>query len=473
MALPADRIRDLVGRLVERSIVKRADGPRGGRFRILEPLRQFGRERLEESGELNTALSRHRDWIASLAVVAGANDSRQVEAFERIRSERANVWSALEFCRRSPDEAVAGAAIVRDLWVYWLSQGPATDVDRLIGELVELVPAAGRAHGALLWVRSIFQSELGDAKEGTRMAAEGLAIGRIIGDPEIVFWSMQMLAVAAYVDGRPDEVLEIGLESFGLATAMGWPRARLSATLCQVMAYSAKGGDELISVAREGIALSEALGETWQRASLQQFLAVGLLQHGDLREALAAGRESLRLRRDLGDLLGMAMALETLALIDSRMAEHRRATTVLGIAEALWESIPARMIAPLRAAHDGVERDARNELDGAAFEAVFVAGKTLPRADAVDYALDIAPRAPTERAKVVDAPSPTGALSRREREVAALVADGSTNAQVAGSLFISERTVESHLASIFNKLGVDNRMQLARWMIATETAAAS
>ena len=62
-ALPADRIRDLVARLVERSILKRRDGPRGGRFRILEPLRQFGRERLEESGELTVMLRRHRDWI--------------------------------------------------------------------------------------------------------------------------------------------------------------------------------------------------------------------------------------------------------------------------------------------------------------------------------------------------------------------------------------------------------------------------
>jgi DNA-binding NarL/FixJ family response regulator len=65
---------------------------------------------------------------------------------------------------------------------------------------------------------------------------------------------------------------------------------------------------------------------------------------------------------------------------------------------------------------------------------------------------------------------PSDGLSRREREVATLVAGGSTNAQVAGSLFISERTVESHLASIFNKLGVDNRMQLARWVIANEPA---
>jgi predicted ATPase/DNA-binding CsgD family transcriptional regulator len=472
-SLPAEAVRDLVGRLVERSILKRRDGPRGGRFRILEPLRQFGHQRLEESGELESILRRHREWIGALAAIAGAGDSRQVEAFERIRSERANVWSALDFCRRSAGEAEAGAGIVRDLWVYWLSQGPATDVDRLIADLLELVPPGGRARGALLWVGSIFQSELGDVKEATRMAAEGLGIGRAIGDPEIVFWSMQMQAVAAYLDGRSDEVLEIGVESLAVATAMGWPHGQLSAALCQVMGYSVKGGDRLISVARGAVALSETLGETWQRASLHQFLATALLQRADISEALAAARESLRLRRELGDLLGMAMALETLALIESRTAEHRRAATILGIAEALWESIPAPMIEPLRATHDGVELEARNELGSAAFDAVFVAGKVLPRGDGVAYALDIAPAVTTAPAKVARGASTTDPLSRREKEVATLVAGGSTNAQVAGSLFISERTVESHLASIFNKLGVDNRMQLARWIIAAEAAPAT
>jgi DNA-binding CsgD family transcriptional regulator len=55
-------------------------------------------------------------------------------------------------------------------------------------------------------------------------------------------------------------------------------------------------------------------------------------------------------------------------------------------------------------------------------------------------------------------------LSPREMEVARLVADGASNAQVAGQLFIGERTVESHVASIFNKIGVGSRVQVARWV---------
>jgi predicted ATPase/DNA-binding CsgD family transcriptional regulator len=470
--LPAERIPDLVARLVERSILKRRDGPRGGRFRILEPLRQFGRARLEESGELITVLRRHRDWIRSLAVIAGASDSRQVEAIERIRTERANVWSALDFCRSSPSEAEAGTAIACDLWIYWLSQGPGTEVERLIDDLIGLVPSGSQAHGTLLWVGGLLQIQLGDQGRAARMGAEAIAVGRAIGDPIIVFWSMQTLAVAAYVAGRSDEAIAIGVESLALATAMGWGFPRLSGTMCLVMGHSAAGGDQLIAHAREGIAMSEALGETWERGSFYQFLAIGLLRRGDLPEALRAGRRSLEIRRDLNDFVGAALALETLGLIESATAAYDRAARIIGIAEALWESIPAPILEPLRAGHDHVELDARAALGDAAFDAAFRSGKALSRDAAVDYALDaelpIAPAKP----KVARAPSPGDGLSRREREVATLVAGGSTNAQVAGSLFISERTVESHLASIFNKLGVDNRMQLARWVIANEAAPA-
>jgi len=93
----------------------------------------------------------------------------------------------------------------------------------------------------------------------------------------------------------------------------------------------------------------------------------------------------------------------------------------------------------------------------------------MTRDEVVDYALEVEPPGGRE---VVGRPQPAdGPLSRREMQVASLIAEGTTNAQVASRLFISERTVESHLASIFNKLGVDSRLQVARWFATTHEAA--
>ena len=93
----------------------------------------------------------------------------------------------------------------------------------------------------------------------------------------------------------------------------------------------------------------------------------------------------------------------------------------------------------------------------------------MTRDEVVDYALEVRP--PTTGAVARQPASSDGPLSRREMEVAELVADGATNAQVAARLFISERTVESHVASIFNKLGVDTRLQVARWFASTQETA--
>jgi len=121
---------------------------------------------------------------------------------------------------------------------------------------------------------------------------------------------------------------------------------------------------------------------------------------------------------------------------------------------------------PFREPNRQAAEAARLAIGERAFEVAYALGLAMTRDEVVDYAreVEVVQPAPTvtERSRL------TGPLSPREMEVASLVADGATNAQVAGSLFISERTVESHLASIFNKLGVDSRLQVARWIAASQ-----
>ena len=122
---------------------------------------------------------------------------------------------------------------------------------------------------------------------------------------------------------------------------------------------------------------------------------------------------------------------------------------------------------PFRDAHQRAMDDARRALGEEGYLSAYAAGRDMTRDEVVAYAVDARrPAAPVVAPAVSEGP-----LSRREMEVAELVADGATNAQVAARLFISERTVESHLASIFNKLGVDTRLQVARWFASTQETA--
>jgi DNA-binding NarL/FixJ family response regulator len=97
------------------------------------------------------------------------------------------------------------------------------------------------------------------------------------------------------------------------------------------------------------------------------------------------------------------------------------------------------------------------------FDAEFSAGKSLSRDSAVRLALGEADDAPAAAADGEEA----GLLAKREVDVARLVADGLSNKQIGARLFISERTVDSHVRSILNKLGFNTRAQIAGWMAST------
>ncbi len=111
-----------------------------------------------------------------------------------------------------------------------------------------------------------------------------------------------------------------------------------------------------------GSDLSEELGETWERAYLHHFLAVALLHKGEPAEAEVHARRSLELKRALGDLIGMAWAVEALALIAMSRGASERSATLLGAGEAIWRSVPTTILEPFRADHDRTEADARAAL---------------------------------------------------------------------------------------------------------------
>jgi len=140
---------------------------------------------------------------------------------------------------------------------------------------------------------------------------------------------------------------------------------------------------------------------------------------------------------------------------------------LLGGSDAIFRSLPSSLMEPFQAAQRQAVDRARDALGEAAYVVAYGAGLDMTPDEIVEYAVDTRPPV----ARPVAPPVAEGPLSRRELEVAGLVADGATNAQVAARLFISERTVESHMASIFNKLGVDTRLQVARWFASMQVAA--
>jgi DNA-binding CsgD family transcriptional regulator len=177
-------------------------------------------------------------------------------------------------------------------------------------------------------------------------------------------------------------------------------------------------------------------------------------------------KEALVLSRELGDWASGAYCLEGFAGLAGAKAQGGRAARLWGAAEALRKTIGAPLSSEGRLYFERNMVAARAQLGEAAWEAAFAQGMAMKLEEAVEYALSedepsmIASRTP-EQTSATAHPS---ALTRREREVAKLVARGLTNRQIAEELVLSERTVENHVRNILKKLKLSSRSEVAAWV---------
>jgi non-specific serine/threonine protein kinase len=186
-------------------------------------------------------------------------------------------------------------------------------------------------------------------------------------------------------------------------------------------------------------------------------------RRGDHRQAETLYRESLALLVELGDRRRTAACLEGLAAAASARGEASRAVRLFGAADDLRERAGVTLPPPHRVAHQPHLESARARLDSDTFQTAWAAGRAMPLDEAVAYALETS--APTPVAAGSTPVSGPLVLSAREREVAALIARGLSNRQIAEELVIAEGTAANHVKHILARLGLDSRVQIAAWAI--------
>jgi non-specific serine/threonine protein kinase len=164
--------------------------------------------------------------------------------------------------------------------------------------------------------------------------------------------------------------------------------------------------------------------------------------------------------RRADDPIGVALCLDALAWIATSRDEMARSLTLLSAADRAWAIIPAPLPPGLRTHHEEALGVARRALPAAEYRAALAKGSTMDRYEAIAFALGESPR-PGSAAR-----RSRPRLTHREQEVAALVAQGMSNSQIAATLVISVRTVETHVQHIMDKLGCSTRVQIAAWSAA-------
>ena len=322
---------DLIASLVDKSLLRpltQPDGNLGPRFEMLETIREYGLERLAESGEADLVRAAHAQHFLDLAEAAKPEltGPEQERWLARLVEEHDNLRAALAWVRdRREDELwlrLAGA-----LWRFWdlqfhLHEGRSWLAGALAAD--QGAPAAVRARalngaGNLTWLQ-------GDLVLGAAYQEEALVLFRAAGDHLGTSWALNDLAnimdeLADHARaGAPYE------ESLALARKIGadWVVARALHNL----GLLAQNGDDVDRAARlfnEALAIYERLGDEVARARSLDAAAQVARRRGDFDRALALGEQSLALRRHFGDRNGVAVSLGNLGWTMLERGEGERA----------------------------------------------------------------------------------------------------------------------------------------------------
>ncbi|MFG3230626.1 ATP-binding protein [Streptomyces antibioticus] len=463
---------EAVAGLVDKSVLCReaATGEGGVRYRLLDSLRHYGLERLRERpGEERAARTRHRDHLQR-RVAAYERDwfgPDQPAVVARLRADRDSIRAALDFSLTTPGEERAGLRLAGTLWFHWHACGAPREgrywLDRALDAHPDPTPERARA----LWVAGLLAGCPEDLTRGRRRAEQARDLAHRLGDAAEAAHADYVVGVIRLFSDDLTGALDhfrAGVDRGPLPgqhlSLVGLDRVELACAL----AFLGRA-DEAIAVCEETRGLCAAHGERWVLSYVERILALAHSVKGDRERAEAHGREALRLKLAVHDVIGMGLTLDLLARIAAERGAHQRAAVLLGGADRAWADIDRDRwgSAALDATRRAAEERVRTALGPAALRRGYDRGAALALPDVVAYALDENGGDPPER----PADAAHGVrLTRREAQVAALVAEGLANQQIADRLVIARRTAEGHVERILSKLGLSNRSQIAAWVAA-------
>jgi DNA-binding CsgD family transcriptional regulator len=472
--LRRDDVLEAVAGLVDKSVLCRETGPGGVRYRLLDTLRQYGLEQLRrDTGQEEAARRRQRDWMARRAeqYERGWFGPGQPETAALLRADQDNLRAALDFSLTAPGEALAGLRLAGTLWFHWHACGASREGLYWLDRALAAAPAPTRERARGLWVAGLLAAATRDFPRGRRHAVDALALAHALDDTAEAAHAEYVIGVIRlFGDDLPG-----ALRHFEATVARGpVPGQHLSLVgLDQVELACALGflgeAERAVEVCEQALRLCERHGEQWVRSYVLRMLALAHTVLGDWPRAQRHAREALRLKLAVHDVIGIALTLDLLASIAARRGTPEDAALLLGGADRVWADIDTGRWGShtLNSARRDSEERAVPALGREVFERLHRRGGALGLRDLAGHALQEPGRPPGAEAADPSPPEDaTVPLTRRETEVARLVAEGLANQQIADRLVIARRTAEGHVERILGKLGFSNRSQIAAWMTA-------
>jgi non-specific serine/threonine protein kinase len=446
---------DVLGRLVDKSLVVAQTSDRGTRYRLLDTLRQYAWERLDEAGEVELARRGHLQYFLERAESLYSPSDSVDGPTRELDGDLDNLRAAFEWCLQADQHAgLRLIGMTRDVW--WR---------RSLAE--------GRR-----WARAFLErcpeAEV-DKTLARAQALETAALMDVLSNPAE---AQRLLKQARRLAARLDEATLAAVDyNLGFAAFVG------------------ENAGQAVRHLERALSLRERLDDQRGSVNVQVILAWALLpDHRRRDEARARLERALQRARELDDRYAAACADYGLGLYwrwsghPRRALEHFRAAlesareveiipmlagTLLHVARLLAPGEPVRAArlagAGLAAAKRGgvslaprlinsiehLQAELEQRLGGEQARRASTDGERMTTDEAIAFT--------RQQARPTD--SRQGGLSPRELEVTQLVARGLSSPEIGELLHLSPRTVDNHLARIYGKLGLSSRLQLGTWFM--------
>jgi predicted ATPase/class 3 adenylate cyclase/DNA-binding CsgD family transcriptional regulator len=490
-------ILDRLDALVRKSLLVADRSSGRTRYSMLETIRAFAEEQLVASGAADAVRTAHaRHFAGREADVLALWDSpRQRQAYDWFSVELANLRTAFRWAADQGDLDVAATIATYAGWlggavqtlepIAWADEliEPARAVDHprlaFLYAMASLCYRTGRIEAAVGY-SDAGQIVLGSSRDALPYGIEGLlgAVYLTIGQPERLaelcraqlarrrdthVYIRAWLVAALALGGSGGEAMDSADGLIEAAEAIGNPMFLAFALGAYGAAFRDADPVRALDALGRGLVIAQDSGSRAYVSILAEFLAIVEAEHGDTLAAFDHLTLAIRNYHNAGDTTTIRVPLAGLAALFDRLGRYEPAATIAGFALSPIAAVGVPEITTAIA-------HLRDVLGGPAYESLARAGEKMTTAAIATYAYDQIDQARTElethaqrgRGERKRPASGWASLTPTECDVVRLLSEGLANKDIAARLFVSPRTVQTHLTHVYTKLGLTSRVQLAQ-----------
>ena len=374
---------DVVGSLVDKSLLRRT----GERYWMLETIREFAAERLEELGEAASLQDRHAAWFVALGarVWPELQARRGREGLDRLEADHANLRVTLDHLLARGD-AISALELSGALSFYWQARGPWTEGRHYLAAAVALGEEARAEPERLvdaIWGAGLLALWLGDLDDGRQLATRLMELSRQAQVQRAELAGIHLLAMEAGLRGDLDGANPLQEEALRLARA-GDDQWFLSVALDNLgsLRMSQRAFEQAVELFEESLAIGEARGDLDRRARELNNLGFATHALGDTPRALTFHRRGLAAAEQLGHRGDELSALAGIAACEAEIGDAVAAARLVGWVREHWRRLGAFGDDEVDI-YDLLER-LREVLGSDRLDAELTAGAALSREEAIN-----------------------------------------------------------------------------------------